>query len=298
MLPSNRLLRECVAELIGTFLLVFFGTGAVFVAVLTGALQGLFSVAIVWGLVIALAIYATSAVSGTHINPAVTLALAVWRGFPKHKIPAYLLAQLLGAFLASALLLGLFSGVVRAFEQEHGIVRGEAGSEHTAMMFGEYFPNPGILGATPHDHAKVSQVQAMTAEAFGTAVLVFLIFALTDPQNHNRPHATLLAPFIGLTITILVCVLAPLTQACFNPARDFGPRLVAYFAGWGAIAIPGPRGGFFTVYILAPIVGALLGGGLYDLLLRPAFAPAPTPAPVPDSAAIEPVASLDDPEPN
>jgi len=76
--------------------------------------------------------------------------------------------------------------------------------------------------------------------------------------------------FIGLTVTILICVLAPLTQACFNPARDFGPRAVAYLVGWGEIAIPGPnRTGFFTVYILAPIAGAVVGGGLYSMLLRP-----------------------------
>jgi len=282
MFVKNRLLRECIAEVIGTFLLVFFGTGAVFVAALTGALLGIFQVAIVWGLVISLAIYATSAISGTHINPAVTIALWAWRGFPRAKIIPYILSQVIGAFLASALLLALFSGVLTAFEHEKGLVRGHPGSELSAMVFGEYFPNPGICGTTPEAYTKVSQVQAMTAEGFGTAVLVFLIFALTDPRNRNRPDRTLFAPFIGLTITILICVLAPLTQAGFNPARDFGPRVLAYFAGWGAIAIPGPRGGFFTVFILSPIVGGLIGGGLYDLLLRPAFAVAPVTVAGPD----------------
>ncbi len=76
--------------------------------------------------------------------------------------------------------------------------------------------------------------------------------------------------FIGLTVGVLISVIAPLTQACFNPARDFGPRLFAYFAGWGEIAIPGPNGrGFWTVYIVAPVFGAVVGGTLYDMLLRP-----------------------------
>jgi glycerol uptake facilitator protein len=108
----------------------------------------------------------------------------------------------------------------------------------------------------------------MAAEGFGTALLVFFIFALTDTRNRNRPDGTLFALFIGLTISILIAVIAPLTQAGFNPARDFGPRLFAYWAGWGAVAIPGPRGGFFLVYILAPILGGLIGGALYDKALR------------------------------
>ena len=282
MFTRNGLLRERIAEVIGTFLLVFFGTGAVYVAVLTGALQGIFQVAIVWGLAVSLAIYATSAISGTHINPAMTIVLWAWRGFPRAKIVPYILSQLVGAFLASALLLALFSGVLAAFEHDKGLVRGHPGSELSAMVFGEYFPNPGICGTTSEAYAKVSEFQAMVAEGFGTAVLAFLIFALTDARNRNRPHGTLFAPFIGLTITILICVLSPLTQAGFNPARDFGPRVLAYFAGWGSIAIPGPRGGFFTVFILSPIVGGLIGGGLYDLLLRPAFAVALAMADEPD----------------
>jgi hypothetical protein len=85
----------------------------------------------------------------------------------------------------------------------------------------------------------------------------------------DRPNGTLFAPFIGLGLAILIVILAPLTQAGFNPARDLGPRLVSYFAGWGRIAIPGPRGGFFTVYILAPMVGGVVGGAVYDWVIRP-----------------------------
>ena len=266
--PSGRLARECLAECLGTFLLVFFGTGAVFVAVLTGALQGLFQVAIVWGLVIALAIYATGAVSGTHINPAVTLAAAVFRGFPRRKVIPFIAAQLAGALLASAILFFLYGKVLADFETAKGLVRGQPGSELSAMVFGEYFPNPALFGTTPEACAKVSLVQAMAAEGLGTAVLVFFIFALTDAGNRGRPAGTLFALFIGLTISILIAVIAPLTQAGFNPARDFGPRLFAYCAGWGPVAIPGPRGGFFLVYIMAPVMGGLAGGAFHDVALR------------------------------
>ena len=88
-------------------------------------------------------------------------------------------------------------------------------------------------------------------------------------RNAQAPAARLAPVFIGLTVAILISVLAPLTQACFNPARDFGPRLFACLAGWGKIALPGRGTGFLTVYILAPIVGALLGGGLYARILAP-----------------------------
>jgi glycerol uptake facilitator protein len=78
--------------------------------------------------------------------------------------------------------------------------------------------------------------------------------------------------FIGLTVSVLISVIAPLTQACFNPARDFGPRLFASLAGWGAIAWPGLSDlGWLNVYIIAPTLGAVLGGSLYDFCIRPAF---------------------------
>jgi glycerol uptake facilitator protein len=109
----------------------------------------------------------------------------------------------------------------------------------------------------------------MLAETLGTLILALAVFALTDPRNRDAPAAKLAPVFIGLTVAILISVIAPLTQACFNPARDFGPRLVAYFAGWGEIALPGPRPtGFFTVYIIAPILGAVLGGALWTRVLQ------------------------------
>jgi glycerol uptake facilitator len=102
------------------------------------------------------------------------------------------------------------------------------------------------------------------------------VFALTDEKNQASPAARLGPVFIGLAVAVLISVIAPLTQACFNPARDFGPRLVAYFGGWGKVAIPGPQGmGFATVYILAPITGAFIGGWLYTRVLRPALPPLP-----------------------
>ena len=276
-MPS--LLARSGAEVLGTFLLVFFGCGAVHVAVLTGDLAGLGQVALVWGVAIMLAIFCIGGISGAHINPAMTLAFACWGQFAWRDVPAYVGSQLAGAILAAATLFVLFGPMLDEKERSKNVERGKPGSEITAMCFGEYYPNPGKLGGgagpiDPAAHARhydlVTQQAALAAEFLGTLILALMVFALVDERNQAAPAARLAPVFIGLTVTILIMVIAPLTQACFNPARDFGPRLVAYAAGWGPIAIPGPNGsGFFTVYILAPIAGAIAGGGLYTHVIRP-----------------------------
>lgn len=273
------MLYRALAEMIGTFILVLFGCGSVHVAVTTGALAGLGQVALVWAGAIMVAIFCLGGISGAHINPAMTLAFAVWGRFPWREVPGYLVAQFAGAFFAAATLFALFNPWLAAKEAERSVTRGQPGSELTAMCFGEYFPNPGLLTKTPYDeqeHHSLNQrfpeMSAMTAEFLGTLILGLVVFAVTDPRNPSAPGAKLAPVFIGLTVALLICVLAPLTQACFNPARDFGPRLFAYYAGWGEIAIPGPRGnGFFTVYILAPILGAIVGGGITHAFLVPAW---------------------------
>lgn len=277
------LLSRCVGEVIGTFILVFFGCGAVHTAILLDAQKGLWQVAIVWGVAIMLAVYVVGAISGAHINPAITVSLAVWGHFPRGDVLPYIGSQVGGAFLAAAVLFACFHPFLKEKEDTKGVKRGQAGSEITAMCYGEYYPNPGRVAASEkaydrNDHDKlnelVSQPVAFGIEVLGTLILALVVFAVTDERNTAAPMSRLAPVFIGLTVAILISVIAPLTQACFNPARDFGPRLFAFLAGWGEIAIPGPNGiGFFTVYIVAPILGATLGGGLYLRVLQPALAP-------------------------
>jgi glycerol uptake facilitator protein len=270
MTKDCTLARECAAEVLGTYILVFFGLGAVHVSVLTGGLAGLWQVAVVWGLGISLAIYALGSISGAHMNPAMTAAFAVFRGFPLKKVPAYVLAQVAGAMAAAATLYGLFQGLIVHFEQTHlpAIVRGQPGSELTAIMYGGYFPNPAIVGVDAGALACVSLGQAMLAEFIGTAFLAFFVFAMTHEHDGEKPAKVLFGLMIGLAVSIIICIIAPLTGSTLNPARDFGPRLFTWFAGWGSVAIPGPRG-FFAVYILSPILGGLAGAGVFQLLMRP-----------------------------
>ena len=269
-----------IAEFLGTFLLIFFGCGAVHAAVLTGAQSGLWQVAIVWGVAIMLAIYAVGAVSGAHINPAMTIASMIWRGFPKSRVLPYIVAQVAGAFVAAAALFVLFEPHIAAREAAKGVTRGEAGSEMTAMCYGEYFPAPGSIGAgegpySPEAHLQLTSLmspgRAFFAEFLGTAILAFVVFAATDSRNPGAPISSNAPVFIGLTVSVLISVIAPLTQACFNPARDFGPRLFASMAGWGSIALPGLNDlNWLWVYIVAPTAGAIVGAGFYDFLIRPA----------------------------
>src|ERR671927_226344 len=130
------------------------------------------------------------------------------------------------------------------------------------MIFGEYFPNPAIFGTGPEAAALVSPLAAMLVEALGTAILVLVIFALSDPDNAAAPEPTLVPFFIGFTVAALISLFAPITQAGWNPARDLGPRLVALALGWGEVALPGPAGGFW-VYLIGPLLGGPVGARLH-----------------------------------
>lgn len=262
-------LRIFWGEFLGTFLLVFFGCGSVASAVLTGAQVGIFQVAIVWGIGIALAIYLTSALSGAHLNPAVTIALAYWKKKNWSDVPLYLTSQMIGAFCAAAVLYLIFASPLAAYESKTGIQRGSIESAATAMIFGEFYPNP---SGKPLEQApfKISTAQAFLIEMIGTFLLVTLIFGLTDEKNNARPQET--TPLlIGLTVTLLISLLGPLTMACFNPARDLGPRIFSLLAGWGTIPFTANGIGWWFVYLLGPIVGGLIGGGFYQKIVAPLF---------------------------
>jgi len=277
------LIRTLLAEALGTFILIVFGCGAVHAAVLTGAQSGLWQVAIVWGMGVALAAYSVGGVSGAHINPAMTIALAIWRKFPWNLVGPYIAVQLIGAFLAAAFLYSIYSPSIDRKHDLMGVKKGDLGSIVTASCYGEFYPAPG--GALTAEgkwsepewqvfQARAGFKEAFIAEVICTAILALVVFAVTDPKNAAAPAGFLAPLVVGLTVAALISIIAPLTQCCLNPARDFGPRLFTFLAGWGTAALPGPNGyeGVIGVYIVAPILGAALGGGIYERLVAPAFA--------------------------
>ena len=181
--------REFLGEFTGTFLMVLFGTGSVAVDTLFGAHRSLGVIVIIWGVGVTLSIYLTRHLSCAHLNPAVSLAMATSGRMTWRKVPNYLLAQFLGAFLAGWVVYLLFSHAIADFEATHQIVRGTPESVATARMFGEFY-----------DTKIVSLPLAVFGEAFGTFILVVMIFALTEGCNVGRPSDTMAPVFIGLTV--------------------------------------------------------------------------------------------------
>lgn len=257
-------LPDFLGEFIGTSILVLFGCGSVAVTVLFSSHSGLLQIAAIWGAAVTLAIYSTRHISCAHLNPAVSLAMVVAGRMTAKKLPAYLLGQFAGAFFASVILFTLFAPSIAQFEQTQGIVRGSPASRQTAMMFGEYYPNPGA-----GTNVSVTTVNAIFAEMAGTFALVFLVFSLSEGCNVGRPDDSLSPLFIGLSLCMIISVVAPLTQAGLNPARDLSPRLFAYLAGWKQAAFPDSHLGFLTVYVIGPIAGGTLAALTFKQVIEP-----------------------------
>ncbi|MCL1856373.1 MAG: aquaporin family protein [Kiritimatiellaeota bacterium] len=253
--------RSFFGEALGTFVLTLFGCGAVAVSVLFDAHHGLMQVALAWGVGVTLAIYITRHLSNAHLNPAVSVAMVVSGRMPARKLLRHVSAQFVGAILAGFAVYLLFNASIVAYEAAHGIVRGSPESIVTAKMFGEFYPNPG-------SGAVVSMPLAFGVEAFATFLLVLFIFALTEDCNVGRPDNNSAPVLIGLTVTSLICLTAPLTQTGLNPARDFGPRLVSWLMGWKGAAFPA-NGGAFWVYVLAPVVGGVVAAFFFTQIVTP-----------------------------
>lgn len=246
---DNRLKGACIAEFIGTGLIIFFGAGCVAAAQLAGSAMSLWEISIIWGVGVAMAVYCTAGASGAHLNPAVTIALWKFACFDGKKVLPYILSQVLGAFCSAALIYFLYKDLFVAAEAAQNIVRGEA------VGFA------GVFSTYPHPQIGIAQ--AFVVEMVITAVLMALILALTDDGN-GVPRGAIAPLLIGLLIAVIGGATGPLTGFAMNPARDFGPKLFAFFAGWGEIAFTGGLAiPYFIVPIFAPIVGALLGAWGY-----------------------------------
>lgn len=247
---KKTLLGECISEFIGSWMLIFIGCGAVASMVLSGASVSQWEIGIIWGLAVTIAIYVTGAVSGTHINPAVTIALMVHRDFPKNKVLPYIVSQILGCFTGAATVYLLFNKLFVYFEGANNIVRSGADGIKTASIFSTY-PN-----------AALNSFDALLVETLITMLLVIVILAVGEEKNSNKPMSNLAPVFIGITIAIIGASFGVLTGFAMNPARDFGPKMFAVLAGWGSGAL-GPDM-YFWVPIVGPIIGAILAGFVFD----------------------------------
>ena len=271
MTQTDRIGRELLAEFLATFVLIMFGVGVVAQVVLSRQTAGtMLTINLAWGLAVTMGCYVAGGVSGAHMNPAVTIALAAHRGFPWSKVLPYSLAQIAGAFAASAIVYVTYVEALGAYD---GGVRQVLGPQGTAGIWATY-PQP-FLSTFPGGF--IDQV-------VGTALLVAVIFAVSDARNVPPPAG--LAPLIvGLLVALIGMSYGFNSGYAINPARDFGPRLFTAVAGWG-IDVFRAGNGWWWVPIVAPCLGAVLGGWTYDVLVGRRF-PITTP-----SAAVRSVESL------
>ena len=255
--------REAAAEFLGTFILIVFGVGVVAQTVLSRGANGSFlAINLGWGLAVMLGVYAAGGVSGAHINPAVTLALAVTRGFPWVKVAPYVIAQTAGAFVASAV---VYLTYREAFDAFDGGARQVLGERATAGVFATY-PQPFL-----------TTLGGFIDQVVGTALLMVGVLAVTDQRNNAAPGW--LTPVLvgGLVIAIGVAFGFNAGYA-INPARDFGPRLFTAIAGWGG-GVFTAAGGWWWVPVVAPCLGAIVGALAYDLLVARHHPPVAAEAP-------------------
>lgn len=242
-------MRELLAEFLGTFILIVFGVGVVAQVLLSRSTAGTYlSINIAWGLAVTMGCYVAAGVTGAHLNPAVTVALATHRRFPWNKVLPYSAAQVAGAFAASAVVFVVYHEALAAFD---GGVRQVVGPQGTAGIWATY-PQP-FLSNVPGGF--IDQV-------VGTALLVGVIFGITDPRNSPAPAGV--APVIvGLLVVLIGATFGFNSGYAINPARDFGPRLFTAVAGWGGDVFRAANG-WWWVPIAAPIVGGVVGGWVYD----------------------------------
>ena len=249
-------LREMLAEFFGTFILIIFGVGVVAQVVLSRNTAGTyFSINIAWGLAVMMGCYVSAGVTGAHLNPAVTLALAVHRKFPWGKVLPYSLAQIAGAFVASAVVYLTYREALTAFD---GGVRQVAGAQGTAGIWATY-PQQ-FLSTFPG---------GVIDQVVGTALLVAVIFGITDSRNSPAPAG--LAPVVvGLLVVLIGATFGFNSGYAINPARDFGPRLFTFVAGWGSEVFRAGNS-WWWVPVVAPCIGGVAGGWMYDAFIGHRF---------------------------
>jgi glycerol uptake facilitator protein len=263
---------ELLAEFLGTMVLILFGDGVVAVVLLflgfsaptTGATSSWLIINWGWGLAVMLGVYVAGSISGAHLNPAVTLGLAIRGALPWSKVGWYMLFQFLGAWFAALLLFIEYNTGFTSLERSQGITRG---SPQSAGMAGVFFTSP----HTTLGGEVVPTWNAFFDQVLGTFLLVYLILAIVDARS--TPPLSNLAPLIiGLVVVAIGMSFGTNAGYAINPARDFGPRVFAWMAGWGAVALPGDGPGYSN-YFWVPIVGPLVGGAIAAFVYAISLAP-------------------------
>lgn len=250
----NSLVGEMSAEFAGTMILILFGCGVVAQVVTTAGTDapagGHDAIAWAWGLGVALGVYVAARISGAHLNPAVTIALAAFKGFSWRKVLPYCVAQTAGAFVAALIVRYGYADLIAAVDPDHTLA------------------TQGIFSTLPGNGTyEVSIPTAFLDQVVGTAILVFVIFALTTATN-NPPMANLGPVVVGLLVVGIGMAWGVNAGYAINPARDFGPRLASLLTGYGTAMEDQSGQLYFWLPLVAPVIGGLVGGGLFKMLIE------------------------------
>jgi glycerol uptake facilitator protein len=255
------LFAELAAEFIGTAVLLTFGGGVVAMTLLfghnvTGEIVngGYTNITIAWGLAVTMGIYIAGQISGAHLNPAVTLALAVFRGFSWSKVLPYFVVQTAGAFCGAAIVY---------WNYRPAFLKVDPLFDHTAGVFTTFPAFPELMSA------------GLLDQTIGTALLLLMIFAITDERN-QPPQSNMGPLMVGLIVVVIGMSFGGMHGYAINPARDFGPRLMTVIAGFknNGLTDGAP---VWWVPIVGPLIGGVIGGAVYDFGVR-RFLPRPTTA--------------------
>ncbi|KAJ7694888.1 aquaporin-like protein, partial [Mycena rosella] len=247
----SKMLREPVAEFLGVAVLVVFGAGVNCQVLLSSVPGDYLSVCFGWAAGLCLGVWVSNGISPGHINPAVTLVMATWRGFPWKKVPGFIFAQTLGGFIGAGLVYANYSHAIDIFEGGAGVR-----SMKTA----------GVFGAYPADYLPASS--AFFSEALGTALLVLVILATTDATRGAALCPAGLFPLVIFVALLgISAALGAQTGFALNPARDFGPRLLSAAVGYGGEVFSFRRQYWLWTGVLAPVMGAQVAALFYDAFL-------------------------------
>jgi glycerol uptake facilitator protein len=245
-------LAEFLAEFLGTLVLILFGTGVVAMVVLFGqgtpgeiVHGGFTNITLGWGLGVTMGCYIAGRISGAHLNPAVTIALAIYRRFPWRKVAPYCLAQTLGAFVAAAIVFWNYLPAFRAADPQF---------DHTAGVFTTFpaYPNLPYAG--------------LLDQTIGTALLLLMVMAIIDERN-QPPGSNLTPVMVGAVVVAVGMSFGGLHGYAINPARDFGPRLFTAVAGFKNNGLTDGTL-VFWVPIVGPILGGIIGAATYEFAVR------------------------------
>jgi glycerol uptake facilitator protein len=250
-----------VAEFLGTALLIILGDGVVATVFLINKQDDWMVITTGWGLAVAIAVYVSGRVGGGHLNPAVTLALASRGDFPVVRVVPYWIAQIVGAMVGAAVIYLDYYSAFQELENSYQITRGLMIS---GKLAGTAAGGAGVFCTFPkYDNLLLS----FFSEVLATAVLLLGIRALTDRKN-AAPGRGFEPLLVGALVWSIGLSLGGLTGYAINPARDLGPRIVAFFAGWGPSVFQS-HNYYFWVPIVGPLVGGFFGIWLYDRLIKP-----------------------------